>query len=48
MMIIGVVENNIADIGCCLLIVITAILMFVLAAIRRFTRQPSRGSSTWA
>ena len=43
MMIIGVVENNIADIGCCLLIVITAILMFVLAAIRRFTRQPSRG-----
>lgn len=43
MMIIGVVENNIADIGCCLLIVITAILMFVLATIRRFTQQPSRG-----
>lgn len=43
MVIIGVVGNSIADIGCCLLIVIMAIIMFVLAAIRRYTGQPARG-----
>ncbi len=43
MVVIGVVGNNIADIGCCLLIVLMAIIMFVLAVIRRYTRQPARG-----
>ena len=41
--VIGVVGNNIADIGCCLLIVIMAIIMFVLAVIRRYTNYPTRG-----
>lgn len=40
---ISVVGNNIADIGCCLLIIIMAIIMFVLALIRRYTRQAPRG-----
>ncbi len=42
-MVIGVVGNRVSDIGCCLLIVIMAIIMFVLAIIRRYTRQPVRG-----
>ena len=42
-LVIGVVGNNIADIGCCLLIIIMAIIMFVLAIIRRYTCQPLRG-----
>lgn len=41
--VIGVLGNNIADIGCCLLIVLMAIIMFVLAMIRQYTRQPARG-----
>lgn len=41
--VIGLVGNSIADIGCCLLIIIMAIIMFVLALIRRHTNQPSRG-----
>lgn len=41
--VIGLVGNNIADIGCCLLIIMMAIIMFVLVLIRRYTRQPSRG-----
>lgn len=41
--VIGVVNNNIADIGCCLLIVFMAIIMFILAIIRQYTRQPARG-----
>lgn len=41
--VIGLVGSNLADIVCCLLIVITAIIMFVLAMIRRYTSQPSRG-----
>ena len=41
--VIGLVGNSIADIGCCLLIVIMAIIMFVLALIRWYTRQPARG-----
>ncbi len=43
MVVIGMVGNNIADIGCCLLIALMAIIMFVLAMIRRYTRQPARG-----
>lgn len=45
MVVIGLVGNNIADIGCCLLIIIMAIIMFVLAMIRRHTSQPARGES---
>ncbi len=41
--IIGVVEGNVVDIGCCLLIIIMAIIMFVLALIRLYTHQPARG-----
>lgn len=41
--VIGLVGSNLADIVCCLLIVITAIIMFALALIRWYTRQPSRG-----
>lgn len=40
---IGLVGSNLVDIICCLLIVITAIIMFVLALIRWYTSQPSRG-----
>lgn len=43
MVVIGVVGNSIADIGCCLLIVIMSIIMFVLALIRCYTHQPQRG-----
>lgn len=42
-LVIGVVGNSIADIGCCLLIVMMSVLMFVLELIRRHTNQPSRG-----
>lgn len=35
--------SNLADIACCLLIVIAAIILFVLALIRWCTRQQSRG-----
>lgn len=42
-MVIGVMGNNIGDIGCCLLIILAAIIMFVLAIIRLYTRQPARG-----
>lgn len=45
MVIIGVVGNNFADIGCCMLIVFTAIIMFVLALIRHYTHQPTRGEA---
>ena len=41
--VIGVVGNNIADIGCCLLMVIMAIVMIILAIIRQYTKQPARG-----
>ena len=41
--VIGVVGNNIADIGCSLLILLMAIIMFVLTLIRKYTRQPARG-----
>lgn len=42
LIVIGVFDS-IANIGCCLLIIIMAIIMFVLALIRRHTNQPSRG-----
>lgn len=41
--VVGLVGNNLTDIVCCLLIVITAMIMFVLAMIRLYTSQPSRG-----
>lgn len=43
MLVIGLVGNNILDIGCCLLIILMTIIMFVLALIRRYTHQPVRG-----
>ena len=43
MTMIGIVGNNLGDIGCCLLIIIMSIIMFVLALIRRYTGQPPRG-----
>ena len=41
--VIGIFGNSIADIGCCILMVIMAIVLFVLAIIRQYTRQPARG-----
>lgn len=41
--VIGMAGNNLVDIACCLLIVISAIILFVLALIRWCTRQQSRG-----
>lgn len=41
--VINVVGNNIADMGCCLMIMLMAFLMFVLALIRKYTHQPLRG-----
>ncbi len=41
--VISVVGNNIADVGCCLLIMLMSFLLFVLALIRKYTRQPLRG-----
>lgn len=41
--VIGMAGSNLADIACCLLIVISAIILFVLALIRWCTRQQSRG-----
>lgn len=43
MLLLGLSGSDLADIICCLLIVITAIIMFVLALIRRYTGQPGRG-----
>lgn len=41
--VIGLMGSNLTDIACCLLIIIAAIIMFVLALIRWYTNQPSRG-----
>lgn len=41
--IIGLVGMNLADIVCCLLLVITAMILFVLALIRWYTSQSKRG-----
>ena len=43
MVVIGIMGNSIFDIGCCLLIIIMAMIMFVLALIRKRTNQPPRG-----
>ena len=43
MMLIGVGGDEIADISCCLLMAIMAIILFVLALIRRYTGQPGYG-----
>ena len=43
MVMIGLVGNNITDISCCLLMVMIAIIMFMLALIRRCTNHPIRG-----
>lgn len=42
-LVIGMSGSNLAEIVCCLLIVISAIILFVLALIRWCTRQQSRG-----
>lgn len=42
-LVIGMAGTNLVDIACCLLIVISAIILFVLALIRWCTRQQSRG-----
>lgn len=42
-MIIGMSGHSIANIGCCLLIIIMAVIMFVLELIRRYTLQQARG-----
>lgn len=41
--VVGMAAGNLVDIACCLLIVISAIILFVLALIRWCTRQQSRG-----
>ncbi|MCI8968654.1 MAG: response regulator [Lachnospiraceae bacterium] len=43
MIMIGLVGGSVADIGCCLLMLFIAFVMFMLALIRRYTRQPQRG-----
>lgn len=42
-MIIGVIGSSISDVGCCLLIVLMAVIMFVYELIRRYTGQPVIG-----
>lgn len=42
-LVIGMAGSNLADIVCCLLIVVSAIILFVLALVRWCTRQQSRG-----
>lgn len=42
-LVIGMAGTNLIDIACCLLIMISAIILFVLALVRWYTRQPSRG-----
>lgn len=40
---INVFGNKISDVVCCLLIILTAFLMFLLELIRRYTHQPQKG-----
>lgn len=40
---IGLLGNDIVDIGCCLFIMIMAMILFVLVLIRRYTNLPLRG-----
>lgn len=42
-LIIGMAGSNLIEIACCLLILISAIILFVLALVRWYTKQPSRG-----
>jgi len=42
-LVIGMAGSNLVDIACCLLIVVSAIILFVLALVRWCTRQQSRG-----
>ncbi len=44
-MLIAVVGSGVTDIGCCLLIGIMAVILFFLALIRWYTRQPDRGEA---
>ncbi len=41
--VINVIGSNIADLGCCILMLFMAFILFVLALIRWYTHQPSRG-----
>lgn len=43
MVVIEVFGNNITDVGCCLLMLLMALIMFVLALIRKYTHHPPRG-----
>lgn len=45
--VIGLSGSNLADIACCLLILVTAVIMLVLAMLRWYTRQPGRGKPGW-
>ena len=40
---INVIGNRVTDVGCCLFIMLTAFLMFLLELIRRYTHQPTKG-----
>lgn len=40
---VNVIGNSVGDIGCCVIIIIMAFIMFVLALIRLYTHQPARG-----
>lgn len=41
--VVGIVGDSVLDVGSCLLLVMSAIIMFVVALIRKYTGQPSRG-----
>lgn len=43
MVVINVVGGSITDIGCCVLMLLMAFIMFMIALIRWYTHQPSRG-----
>lgn len=43
MVVINVIGSSITDLGCCVLILFMAFIMFILELIRWYTNQPSRG-----
>lgn len=43
--VINVIGSSITDLGCCLLMLFMAFIMFMLALIRWYTHQPSRGEA---
>ena len=45
--VVGLTGSNLVDIACCLLIIIAAMIMLVLALIRWHTGQPARESCFW-